>query len=419
MFERLNNFFERNKAALTGLCFLLFIVLIVGRRVDAFSNPQFWAEDGRNWFAAAYNNGLKSLFWTQDGYFQTFPRVIAYVTSKMSFQHAPLVFNLVALVVQLAAAMYILSDRLRKVIPLFSARVVLAFYFILLPNSAEAHLNLTNSQWFLAIITIMIIFAEPVITFGQKVFEYAVLILSALTGPFSIIIAPFALFEGFKSRSWARSLIISSGAIVQLLGLFVFSHRNRIDVYLGANLGALVKIFDRQILLSALIGQKGTVWLLENTTNIFLLFAVVTILGLLLSFWALLKAPRQLKLFIILSFTIFCAALYTPTIGDFTKSGWQVLYDVVDGPRYWMLPILAFFLVILWNLRKGNPLFFRVIATVLLILTPLGVWLDFKDKPFIDYNFRVEANNFNGTPTGDLYQLPINPEGWVMQLRKK
>jgi hypothetical protein len=45
--------------------------------------------------------------------------------------------------------------------------------------------------------------------------------------------------------------------------------------------------------------------------------------------------------------------------------------------------------------------------------------LDFKDKPFIDYNFRVEANNFSGTPKGASYQLPINPEGWIMQLIKK
>jgi len=54
------------------------IALIFSRQPDAFLHAQFFAEDGKIWFADAYNNGwFTSLFKAQDGYFQTLPRLAA------------------------------------------------------------------------------------------------------------------------------------------------------------------------------------------------------------------------------------------------------------------------------------------------------------------------------------------------------
>ncbi|MEO5572479.1 MAG: hypothetical protein ABIT08_07190, partial [Bacteroidia bacterium] len=47
------------------------------RRPDAFTNPQFWAEEGKYFFADAYHSGFSSLFNTCNGYFQLFPRLVA------------------------------------------------------------------------------------------------------------------------------------------------------------------------------------------------------------------------------------------------------------------------------------------------------------------------------------------------------
>ena len=41
--------------------FLLGVLLVILRRPDAVTYPQFWAEDGSSWFADAYNSGAGSL----------------------------------------------------------------------------------------------------------------------------------------------------------------------------------------------------------------------------------------------------------------------------------------------------------------------------------------------------------------------
>ena len=61
---------------LAGVCAA--IALIFSRQPDAFLHAQFFAEDGKVWFADAYNSGwFTSLFRAQDGYFQTLPRLAA------------------------------------------------------------------------------------------------------------------------------------------------------------------------------------------------------------------------------------------------------------------------------------------------------------------------------------------------------
>lgn len=37
------------------------VVIVISRRPDAVTNAQFWAEDGKYWFAAAYNHGAQAL----------------------------------------------------------------------------------------------------------------------------------------------------------------------------------------------------------------------------------------------------------------------------------------------------------------------------------------------------------------------
>ncbi len=48
---------QRSPRVVSILICIVAIVLIIGRRSDAVLNPQFYAEDGRVWFAEAYHNG--------------------------------------------------------------------------------------------------------------------------------------------------------------------------------------------------------------------------------------------------------------------------------------------------------------------------------------------------------------------------
>ena len=54
---------------------LVAAAIVFAHRVDAFTNPQFYAEDGR-WFSDAYNVGpLHALGFALAGYFQVVSRL--------------------------------------------------------------------------------------------------------------------------------------------------------------------------------------------------------------------------------------------------------------------------------------------------------------------------------------------------------
>jgi hypothetical protein len=78
--------------------------LVIGRRPEAVTNPQFWAEDGRYWFADAYNLGIRAVLKSDEGYLLTLPRLVAAPVAGLSLSHAALVFNLVGIAVQVAPA---------------------------------------------------------------------------------------------------------------------------------------------------------------------------------------------------------------------------------------------------------------------------------------------------------------------------
>src|SRR5690242_13483628 len=98
---------------------LIFAYAVLSRRPDAFLNPPFFAEDGNVWFAEAYNFGwLRALFITHTGYFQTLPRLGAALALTVPLAHAPLVMNIIGLIVQIAPAVYLLSAKMSQWAPL-------------------------------------------------------------------------------------------------------------------------------------------------------------------------------------------------------------------------------------------------------------------------------------------------------------
>jgi hypothetical protein len=81
--------------------FLLACALIVSRRPDAVFHAQFWAEDGRYFFADAYNVGWwAAIFRAYGGYFHALPRLGAAFALLVPFSLAPLVLNLIAISAQ-------------------------------------------------------------------------------------------------------------------------------------------------------------------------------------------------------------------------------------------------------------------------------------------------------------------------------
>ena len=91
---------------------LIACAAVISRRQDAFTNAQFWAEDGSKWFVDAYRNGpLGALDLSFMGYFQTVSRLGPVAAAPFGVVYAPLIYNIVGLIVQIAPVPYFLSSR--------------------------------------------------------------------------------------------------------------------------------------------------------------------------------------------------------------------------------------------------------------------------------------------------------------------
>ncbi len=188
--------------------FLLLVaaVILFSRRPEGLTQAQFWAEDGRVWYADSYNLGNgKAFLLTQDGYFQTLSRAASAVSQLFPVAAAPLVFNVVALGVYLLPLVVLFAERFDKLISSFKVRLLLAFLYVALPNTAQVQGNLTNAQWLLAIGACLVLLAETSSKFGWRAFDVCVVALSGLSGPFAIFCSPWLYFGGYgqKAAGWA------------------------------------------------------------------------------------------------------------------------------------------------------------------------------------------------------------------------
>lgn len=396
------------------------LVLIFTRRPDAFLNPQFWAEDGRNWFAQAYNNGvLTALFTPEAGYFQTISRIIAAVAQIFPFEFAPLIFNLSAIGIKMLVAGFLLSKRLSNLLPDAPLRFFAAFIYLALPHSYETHANLTNAQWHLAFLAFLIIIAAPPEKTTGKIFDFAAVAFSAVSGPFCLFLAPIAAIKFWFERdkkTLGLLMILSFGCAIQAISIFFFSH-NRPTAPRGASLDLFFKIIGGHWFLGAIVGEKGfeflqnrSIW--KNGGSVF-----VTFFGFAILIYAFLKSKIEMRLLLVFASLIIAAALVSPAISNDIPQ-WQAMSFPSVGVRYWLVPIFCFLLALFSLARTDKNHFVRVFASVLLIAMPIGIVADWRFPPYKNLDFSRHAAEFRSAETGAEITIPINPD-WEMRLKKK
>jgi len=382
-------------------------------------NPQFWAEDGRNWYADAYNHGpIAALFTTEAGYYQTISRLIAGVSLILPLEYAPLVFNASAMLIQVGVAMFIVSDRCRTLLEDIKARYLLALMYLLLPNAWEVFGNLTNSQWHLALLVcLMIASAEPATKIGRA-FDLGVTILAALSGPFCLLLLPVACIQSYLTRSRHKiviAIILALGCMVQAYGLLTTTRE--VQSALGASLDLFLQIVGRHIVLGPLVGIRGFArlqsWGLWGSISA----VIVTIGGLALAFFLFAKASAGVRLIMLYAAMICVTALAWPAV-TLEPGQWTVIANHPTALRYWFVPGFALYLGLIYLIFKDGTKAVRCVSAGLLLISLYGVIKDFRIDPLKDLDFKRRAAEFESAPSGTVVTIPINPN-WKMELTKK
>ena len=398
---------------------LVAAALVFSRQPDAILHPQFYGEDGHVWFADAYNRGwFGSLFRTQDGYFQTLPRLAAALAVIWPLRFAPLITNLAGLAVQLLPVPILLSSRSRRWGPL-PFRCVLALVYVALPNSRELNLSITEAQWHLALAACLLVLADPPRSTIARALEIGVFVLCGLTGPFCILLLPLALvFWRFRLDTWRGAVvaILAGGAAAQLAALLLFDSARQQTLPLGASVAGLIRILGGQVFSAALAGSN----MLAAYGGTVLLIALA-LFGAALLGYAAFRSGAEYRLFLAFSVFLLAASLANPKTG--AQFGWTTAWQVLaamPAAHYWFFPTLA----TLWGLVQLSlgPKRTQLSQAIGILLVPVvlvGLVRDWQHAAYPDTNFGYYAAKVAASKPGEAMVIPEAPPGWTLRLVKR
>jgi hypothetical protein len=400
--------------------FLMALLVLFLRRPDALLNAQFYAEDGARWFADAYHIGWRCLLLPESGYLQTVSRLIGLFCQIFPLALAPLVMNLFALTMQVLPVNLLLSERFAEV-PI-RIRLLAGLLYLCLPNSFETHANTTNIQWHLALACCLLLLSRVPATGAFRYCEWLSLALSVLDGPAGMLLAPVALILWWvrrDKRSIAALWVLIPGTVLQALVLLL-SHTRR-PAPNGATLTRFIEILGGQVFLSSVLGLRTSIQLFfAHVPWLLLVQTIAMAAGLAIIGYTLWRGPLELRVFIFYAYFSLTLALIHPVASfgaDYPQ--WQLLQTPGVANRYYFFPMLAFFASLIWMATntRSTMKFARYGAIAVLALLPIGIIRDWRYKPFVDYNFKAFAADFERAAPGTTVSIPINPD-WQLILIK-
>lgn len=382
--------------------------------------PQFFAEDGLVFFQQLHDGGFwRTLVSPTAGYLNTVPRLVAGAALALPLAWSPLVYAVAAFLVQAAPLGYLFSGRLRRHLPDRRLQALAAAVYVAVPNSYETYVTLTNIQWNLALVALVILIAEPPAGRWACVLEAAFLGVFSLTGPLCMILLPLALFnvrsrwnDAAKPWSIACACVLAGGAAVQAL-LLVTTPRVTPWLRPEAPLSPqeLMKILSVHVFYNSILGIRGTMRALPSLGGA--LQAAGMVAALLLALFVVVRRHRALvPLLLLAAATVFLSFL-------FPVSGLREWLQPGFGPRYYTYATLFILYAVLLLVCQNN---FLRLAGVLLALPALGVGIpsDFIHVRRSDTAWPDQVAVFESLPQGASFFVPIQPLDYGgIELRKR
>ena len=384
-------------------------LIVIARRPDAFSNPQFYAEDGAHWFSDAYNEGTPAILMSNNGYLQLLPRLVGFLSAPFGVVNTPVFFNVIGLAVQVAPALFFLTLRFQHLVPSRWARAALAGTYLLMPSS-ELNVTITNAQWHLVILAVLVVFAAPSPRWYWRVFDMLVVVLSALSGPFAFILLPLALLWLAVCRYRWTLALVALLAVALIAQLYSVTHSVRPSLALGASLHDLVLLVADRILLAGLFAEEGHTHLfLAGTTHGTIIAAALCAIGALIAGLAALRAPIELRFFGLAALAIVAAGLLSPLVSA-TGNQWKLMATSSAGERYFFMAQVAWVVTLVWVLSRARRRTLRVAALGTVGACFLaGVVTGWRYPRFADYHWQQVAQLITTSRSGTHVVAPIPP----------
>lgn len=421
------------RVVVVALLLLASAAAIAARAPDVFTRPQFWAEDGMVFYATAYNQpGPATLLTAYGGYLQSFARISGLLSQMVDFASAPLVMAVLALLAQMVAPVFLLSDRFAWVVPGRAQRLGLAALVLTAPNLMEVHVNVTNSHVHLAFLAFLVLLAAPRTSRAWRAFDVGVLVLSGVSGPFCVLLWPVAGLCWWRRRDrWSairlacvlgaallQIAVMSPGIVLPGTGAHRGMASRRLRGPLGASIGNLLEIFGGQIVVGGLTGVRTYARLYAGAfaAHPWLpgLIGVAGIAFVARAAWV--TSSFALRLLLLFGALHLAAGLASPIIISDAPL-WELLQLPGAGQRYYYTMTIAFLATVVWTLAADPRVAIRVVAGggfVLLVL--VGIPGDLRIPPRADFDFPAQAERLAWSPPGTIVELRTPPDPFRMVL---
>ncbi|MBV9758437.1 MAG: hypothetical protein JO047_15425 [Alphaproteobacteria bacterium] len=412
-----------------------FAALVLSRKPGVLLHATLWGDDGWSWYPDAYNLGIASLAKPMNGYLNTFQRLIGLAVQPFPLAWVPTLFAAAGLAMQVAPALFLVSGRMAKAWPQSWARLAFALIVLVLPNELDLYVNLTNSQWHLALLAFLVLVSTPPETRAGWIFDALVLLLCGLSGPFCLLLAPVAIWQVVEQRSRTsvvRAAILGGTALVQV-GCMLGSPHARSAAPLGAGPRLLARIVALDVLLGAQLGffTLRDIPALPHWQDNLLPIAIAAA-GAVLGTIALLRGPPLLRKFALFAGLVFVAALASPQVSTSdshwimkTTDGvvhvivnqyahvpqWMVMTIPPMGNRYYTFPMLAWIGVLFTLAADRRPVLRGVGLALLAVMLVWAIPHDWRQLRFPPTDFVARARAFAVAPRYTVMEFPVDPPG--------
>jgi len=374
-------------------------LLLIFRRPESILNPQFWAEDATVFFAGAHQYGLASVWQTHAGYFVLLPRIIAFLALKVPLLHVPFFYNVAAASLILVVFYLILTSRLPR-----SLRIGFSFSILLVPQNCEVFSNITNVQWVVSVLLLLLVFQERPTNTAQLVRDICIVFLAGLTGPILALVFPFVVARAFFPTVSRRMLFVAFAAVgVSLLqiAIVVSSERVGINVYSSflETLPRVLMDFTPSLLMGVLIPRF--IPMISMGVGLLVIIAVIL---------TILKAKDRVLMPVVVCFLI-SISLWIVSV-TVSQPGFAKFGAFAEGGRYYYLPyvLIAWGLIYISVYAPGSGKFLGRYLLIAIVVSSASKFAWF--WPY-DYSWAKQVAEYRQGKRDTF----IFPPGWVLSVR--
>lgn len=423
----MNNSISTNRLFSFFLIFAICFIVFAMRKPDVIVNPQFWAEDGTVWYQQAYTLGaIKSLILPQNGYYQSIGKLVASFSLIFPMYAAPLIYNIIAISIRCFMVMFLLSSRMERY-PLIG-RSILALFIVLMPHIDEVHANITNTHWYLSMWLFMIIIANDSKGLYWKAHDYIILIISGLSGPFIVFLAPVLALKKMEGESWRKPLqairtaisridlftvIFVAICLVQIIAILLSTDEGRSHAPLSAGLIILAKILASKVFLGFLLPLELT----KDVWHSKMLYIPGFLVGISLMAFCFFKGDWRVKSLVIFPTLMLGFALAKPMI-HLSLPQWPMI-ELGSGQRYFVITNIFWVAIILTSIAYCKGMVKWALTSLLAVLIVISGYYNFTLHKLGDENWIKQVYIYQQLKPGEKTHIRVTPSPWAIIMDKK